>query len=161
MISEWEFLGRAAAAALLGGTLGLDRELRRAAAGVRTSALVAMGSAAFIAAAILLAEEVEANPSDLNDNQSRMAAGLVAGVGFLGAGAILRTDERVRGLTTAAGIWVTAAVGLLIGSGFLILGVGVTVLALIVIVGLRPFHESVEKPEDGTDVHGGSGLGES
>jgi putative Mg2+ transporter-C (MgtC) family protein len=156
MISEWEFLGRAAAAALLGGTLGLDRELRRAAAGVRTSALVAMGSAAFIAAAILLAEEVEANPSDLNDNQSRMAAGLVAGVGFLGAGAILRTDERVRGLTTAAGIWVTAAVGLLIGSGFWILGVGVTVL-----VGLRPFHESVEEPEDGTDVHGGSGLGES
>jgi putative Mg2+ transporter-C (MgtC) family protein len=161
MISEWEFLGRAAAAALLGGTLGLDRELRRAAAGVRTSALVAMGSAAFIAAAISLAEEVEANPSDLNDTQSRMAAGLVAGVGFLGAGAILRTDERVRGLTTAAGIWVTAAVGLLIGSGFWILGVGVTFLALIVIVGLRPFHESVEKHEDGTDVHGGSGLEDS
>ena len=159
MISEWEFLGRAAVAALLGGTLGLDRELRRAAAGVRTSALVCMGSAAFIAAAVLLAQEVEANPSDLNDNQSRMAAGLVAGVGFLGAGAILRTDDRVRGLTTAAGIWVTAAIGLLIGSGFWILGVGVTALALIVIVGLRPFHESVEKSADGTDVHGGSGPG--
>ena len=55
--------------------------------------------------------------TSLGDNQSRMAAGLVAGVGFLGAGAILRTDNRVRGLTTAAGIWVTAAVGLLIGSG--------------------------------------------
>jgi uncharacterized membrane protein YhiD involved in acid resistance len=110
-------------------------------------------------AAILLAQAVEANPSDLNDNQSRMAAGLVAGVGFLGAGAILRTDERVRGLTTAAGIWVTAAIGLLIGSGFWILGVSVTVLALIIIVGLRPFHESVKEPEDGTDIHGGSGLG--
>jgi putative Mg2+ transporter-C (MgtC) family protein len=157
MISEWEFLGRAAAAALLGGTLGLDRELRRAAAGVRTYGLVGMGSAAFIAAAILLAQEVEANPSSLNDNQSRMAAGLVAGVGFLGAGAILRTDGRVRGLTTAAGIWVTAAIGLLIGSGFWILGVGVTILALIIIVGLRPFHESVTEPEDGTDA--GSGLG--
>ena len=157
MISEWEFLARAAAAAFLGGTLGLDRELRRATAGIRTSALVGMGSAAFIAAAILLAQEVEATPSSLNDNQSRMAAGLVAGVGFLGAGAILRTDDRVRGLTTAAGIWVTAAIGLLIGSGFWILGVGVTVLALIVIVGLRPFHESVKEPEDGTDV--GSGLG--
>ena len=155
VISEWEFLGRAAAAALLGGTLGLDRELRRAAAGVRTYALVGMGSAAFIAAAVLLAQEVEATPSSLNDNQSRMAAGLVAGVGFLGAGAILRTDERVRGLTTAAGLWVTAAIGLLIGSGFWILGIGVTVLALIVIVGLRPFHQSVIGPADGADAHRG------
>ena len=157
VISEWEFLGRAAAAALLGGTLGVDRELRRAAAGVRTYALVGMGSAAFIAAAVLLAQEVEATPGSLNENQSRMAAGLVAGVGFLGAGAILRTDERIRGLTTAAGLWVTAAIGLLIGSGFWILGIGVTVLALIIIVGLRPFHESVERPQDGTDVDGGSG----
>jgi putative Mg2+ transporter-C (MgtC) family protein len=159
MISEWEFLGRAAAAAVLGGTLGFDRELRRAAAGVRTYALVGMGSAAFIAAAVLLALEVEADPSTLNDNQSRMAAGLVAGVGFLGAGAILRTDERVRGLTTAAGIWVTAAIGLLIGSGFWILGIGVTILALLIIVGLRPLHESVKGSEDGTDIQGGSWPG--
>jgi len=159
MISEWEFLGRVAVAALLGGTLGLDREVRRAAAGVRTYALVGMGSAAFIAAAILIAQTAEADPSTLNDNQSRMAAGLVAGVGFLGAGAILRTSERVRGLTTAAGIWVTAAIGLLIGTGSWILGIGVTILALITIVGLRPLHESIEEPEDGTDAHGGSGLG--
>ena len=117
-----------------------------------------MGSAAFIAAAILIAETAEATKSTLNDNQSRMAAGLVAGVGFLGAGAILRTDERVRGLTTAAGIWVTAAIGLLIGSGFWILGLGVTVLALIIVVGLRPLHEyeSVKGSEDGTD-DGGEG----
>jgi len=157
VISEWEFLARAAAAGLLGGTLGFDRELRRAAAGVRTYALVGMGSAAFIAAAVLLALEVEATPSSLNDNQSRMAAGLVAGVGFLGAGAILRTDERISGLTTAAGIWVTAAIGLLIGSGFWILVVGVTVLALIIVVGLRPLHESVTGPgHDPDDDRGGS-----
>ncbi len=157
MIGEWEFLARTAAAALLGGTLGFDRELRRAAAGIRTYALVGMGSAAFIAAAILIAEAAAATTSTLNDNQSRMAAGLVAGVGFLGAGAILRTDERVRGLTTAAGIWVTAAIGLLIGSGFWILGIGVTVLALIITVGLRPLHEYVKGPEEGTD-DGGSEL---
>jgi putative Mg2+ transporter-C (MgtC) family protein len=157
MISEWEFLVRAAIAAFLGATLGYDRELRRASAGVRTYALVGMGSAAFISAAILLALEEGADPSTLNDNQSRMAAGLVAGVGFLGAGAILRTDERVRGLTTAAGIWVTAAIGLLIGSGFWILGGGVTVLAVIIIVGLRPLHESVMGPDDRPDLHGDSG----
>ena len=156
MISEWEFLGRVAVAALLGGTLGLDRELRRAAAGVRTYALVGMGSAAFIAAAILIAQVADADAGTFNDNQSRMAAGLVAGVGFLGAGAILRTDERVRGITTAAGIWVTAAIGLLIGTGSWILGIGVTVIALIIIVGLRPLHESIEKPEDGS---GDSGPG--
>jgi putative Mg2+ transporter-C (MgtC) family protein len=153
MISEWEFLARAAVAAILGGTLGLDREMRRAAAGVRTYALVGMGAAAFIAAVILIAQTVEADPSTLNDNQSRMAAGLVAGVGFLGAGAILRTSERIRGLTTAASIWVTAAIGLLIGTGSWILGIGVTILALIIIVGLRPLHESMEEPEDGSDVH--------
>jgi putative Mg2+ transporter-C (MgtC) family protein len=157
MISEWDFVLRAGIAAVLGGALGLDRELRRAAAGVRTYALVGMGSAEFIGAAILLAQEVEATPSALNDNQSRMAAGLVAGVGFLGAGAILRTDQRVRGLTTAAGIWVTAAIGLLIGSGFWILGVGVTVLAVIIIVGLRPLHESVMGSDDRPDLHGDSG----
>jgi putative Mg2+ transporter-C (MgtC) family protein len=157
MISEWEFLVRAAIAAFLGASLGYDREVRRASAGVRTYALVGMGSAAFISAAILLALEEGADPSTLNDNQSRMAAGLVAGVGFLGAGAILRTDERVHGLTTAAGIWVTAAIGLLIGAGFWILGTGVTVLALIIVVGLRPLHESVGKPVDDTDVDGGSG----
>ena len=159
MISEWEFLGRVAVAALLGGTLGLDRELRQAAAGVRTYALVGMGSAGFIAAAIQLSEDVGAGISRFNDSQSRMAAGLVAGVGFLGAGAILRTDERVEGLTTAAGIWVTATIGLLIGSGFWILGVGVTVLALIVIVGLRPFHQSVLGPDGADDNDGSAGDG--
>lgn len=155
MIGEWEFLGRVLVAALLGGLLGIDRELRQAAAGVRTYALVGMGSAAFIAAAFLLSDEVGASTNSLNDSQSRMAAGLVAGVGFLGAGAILRTDERIRGLATAAGIWVTAAIGLLIGSGFWILGVGVAVLAVIIIVGLRPIHQSA-LGSDGPDEQDGS-----
>jgi len=159
MTSEWEFLVRVALAAILGGALGLVADLRRAAAGIRTFALVGMGSAAFISAAILISGEAGAGSSTLVDNQVRMAAGLVAGVGFLGAGAILRTDERVHGLITAAGIWVTAAIGLLIGSGFLILGIGVTILALIAIVGLQPLHESLRKPEDTVDGHGGSGLG--
>ena len=158
MISEWEFLARAAVAAILGGTLGLDREVRRAAAGVRTYALVGMGAAGFIAAAILIAQAVESDPSTLNDNQSRMAAGLVAGVGFLGAGAILRTSERIRGLTTASSIWVTAAIGLLIGTGSWILGIGMTILALIIVVGLRPLRESLGESDEGTDVDGGSGL---
>ena len=159
MISEWEFLARVAVAAFLGGTLGYDRELRRAAAGVRTFALVGMGSAAFIAAAILIGQDIEQGTNAFTDNQVRMAAGLVAGVGFLGAGAILRTGERVRGLTTAASIWVTAAIGLLIGTGNWILGIGVTILALIIVVALRPFHESRQETNDDASSHDGSGLG--
>ena len=155
MISEWEFLGRIGAAALLGGALGLDRELRRAAAGVRTYALVGMGSAGFIAAVILFSDKAGASINNLNDSHSRMAAGLVAGVGFLGAGAILRTEQQVRGLATAAGIWVTAAIGLLIGSGFWVLGIGLTLFSMIIIVGLRPLHQSVLGP-DGETSPGGS-----
>jgi putative Mg2+ transporter-C (MgtC) family protein len=159
MTSEWEFLVRVALAAILGGTLGFIADLRRAAAGIRTFALVGLGSAAFISAAILTSEAAGTGSTTLVDNQVRMAAGLVAGVGFLGAGAILRTDERVHGLITAAGIWVTAAIGLLVGSGFVILGIGVTILALIAIIGLRPLHEELREPGDTTDGHGGSGLG--
>ena len=159
MISEWEFVARVAVAAFLGGTLGYDRELRRAAAGVRTFALVGMGSAAFIAAAILIGQDIEQGTKAFTDNQVRMAAGLVAGVGFLGAGAILRSGERVHGLTTAASIWVTAAIGLLIGTGNWILGIGVTILAGIIVVALRPIHESLQETDDDTGSHDGSGLG--
>ena len=159
MISEWDFLARVAIAALLGGTLGVEADRRRAAAGIRTFSLVGMGSAAFIAWSILINAEAGGDTNTLTGLEVRMAAAIVAGVGFLGAGAILRVDERIRGLTTAASIWTTAAIGLLVGSGFWILGVGVTILALIIMVGLRPLHESIREPEDGTDGHGGSGLG--
>lgn len=88
-----------------------------------------------------------------------MAAGLVAGVGFLGAGAILRTGERIHGLTTAASIWITAAIGLLICTGNWILGIGVTILALIIVVALRPIHQSLQETHDDASSHDGSGLG--
>lgn len=122
-----------AAAAGLAGLLGRDRQLRRLPAGIRTRALVGLGAAAFMAASILISQEID---QGLNADQVRVAAGIVAGVGFLGAGAILRTGERVRGLTTAAGIWVTAGIGVLVGAGFWIAGIGATVLAAIIIVAL-------------------------
>lgn len=142
MVSEWEFILRIAAAAALGGLLGYEREVHKMPVGVRTYGLVAMGSAAFIAASILISQETSAGrestaEASLNADQVRVAAGLVAGVGFLGAGAILRKGNRVRGLTTAASIWVTAAIGLLIGTGFWIVGVGVTMLALVTIFALQ------------------------
>jgi putative Mg2+ transporter-C (MgtC) family protein len=116
-------------AALLGGMLGLQREYHGKEAGVRTHMLVAIGSALFV----LVPLQAGADPADL----SRVIQGVVAGVGFLCAGTILKVsgsgDEQVRGLTTAAGIWLTAAIGIAVGLGREMTGVLCTVLALAVL----------------------------
>jgi putative Mg2+ transporter-C (MgtC) family protein len=97
-------------AALLGGLLGLQREHQGKEAGVRTHMLVALGAALFV----LVPLHAGSDPADL----SRVIQGVVAGVGFLCAGTILKTgDDQVRGLTTAAGIWLTAAIGIAVGLG--------------------------------------------
>jgi len=98
-------------AALLGGLLGYERERHGKAAGVRTHMLVSLGAALFV----LVPEQAGANSSDV----ARVIQGLVAGIGFLGAGSILKNpdDGNVSGLTTAAGIWLTAAVGVACGLG--------------------------------------------
>ena len=114
-------------AALLGGLLGLEREHKGKAAGVRTHMLVAMGSALFV----LIPQQAGIAPADL----SRVIQGLVAGIGFLCAGTILKSDDqdRVRGLTTAAGLWMTAAIGMAAGMGREVTAIISTVLALIVL----------------------------
>jgi putative Mg2+ transporter-C (MgtC) family protein len=96
-------------AGLLGGLLGWQREMVGKAAGLRTHILVALGSAAFVA--------VPAQAGVGPEAVSRVVQGLVAGIGFLGAGTILKHDGHISGLTTAAGIWLTAAVGLAAGMG--------------------------------------------
>ena len=129
MPSELELILRAAVAAILGGAIGFQREVANAQAGIRTHMLVGAGAALFVAASLLILGE--ASIVDVKGDAVRIPAAIVAGVGFLGAGAILRSGERVTGLATAAGIWVTAAIGLLIGHGFWLVGIGATVLVLI------------------------------
>ena len=99
---------RLAAAVAVGALIGLDRELRRKPAGLRTLALVALGSALFIL------ETLDATRGVYTDATSRVIQGIVTGVGFLGAGSIMRSvdEESVRGLTTAASIWLAAAAGI-------------------------------------------------
>jgi putative Mg2+ transporter-C (MgtC) family protein len=111
-------------AALLGGLLGLEREHKGKAAGVRTHMLVSMGAALFV----LLASQGGMESAEL----SRVLQGVIAGVGFLGAGTILKDehDDKVRGLTTAAGIWLTAAIGVAAGLGREATAVLSTLLAL-------------------------------
>ena len=123
MDHDLELLGRIALAAVLGFLVGWEREVRGQGAGGRTFALVALGSAAFT----LLA--VDAFPS----TAEKLIAGIVTGVGFIGAGLILHTAHgEAKGITTAAGIWAISATGVLAGSGRLFLAVGVTVLVLVI-----------------------------
>ncbi len=131
MPSEFDLLLRVLLAAVLGGAIGFDREIRRKPAGMRTHMLVAVGSALFYAAGVLILGE--ATGTQFTGDVLRVPAAIVTGVGFLGAGAILRAGDRVTGLTTAAGIWVVAAIGLLAGAGFVILAVGGTVLVLLIV----------------------------
>lgn len=131
MTSEWEIVLRVLGAAGLAALVGYDRAQADKPAGVRTHLLVGAGSALFTGITVLLADTVESiGAQAARIDVSRIPAGLVAGVGFLGAGAILTRGDRVTGLTTAAGIWVVAAIGVAVGFGFWIVGVATTVLVL-------------------------------
>ena len=130
---------RLSLAILLGASIGFEREgHEHTAAGFRTNALVALGSALFtiISAygflSFLNIPHVQVDPS-------RISSYVVAGIGFLGAGSIFRSQDgdKVRGLTTAAAIWVVAAIGIACGAGLIFEAIGATILALVVLIGLR------------------------
>lgn len=128
-LSSLELAERLILAATLGAALGFERELRQKSAGLRTNILIAVGSAVFTLMSLAMANIAGTDPT-------RIAAQIVTGIGFLGAGAIMRTGSGVQGLTTAATVWVNAAVGLAAGGGeysLALLGTGVTLLALLVL----------------------------
>lgn len=122
---------RIAVAAALGFALGVEREFHGKAAGIRTNILIAVGSALFTVVSLFI-------PGG-NGDQARVAAQIVTGVGFLGAGAILHKEGGVQGLTTAAVIWMNAAVGMAAGAGKLLIAAGVTGIAIGVLIAARPF----------------------
>ncbi|MCI0346702.1 MAG: MgtC/SapB family protein [Chloroflexi bacterium] len=122
-----DLLTRLVAAAVLGAAVGVEREIHGHAAGMRTNLLVALGSAAFTVLSIHGFPSTDGAPVDT----SRVAAQLVTGIGFLGAGAILKDGATVRGLTTAAGLWTVAGVGMAAGTGSYIVAFGVTVIAIV------------------------------
>src|ERR671919_2421389 len=137
MISPVELVLRLAVAAILGASVGLERERLEWAAGLRTHALVCVGAALFmIVSAFGFADAL--GSSDVVLDPSRVAAQVVSGIGFIGAGTIILRREIVRGLTTAASIWAVAAVGLAVGSGMFLAAVSATLLALALLVLARP-----------------------
>ena len=118
-------------AAGLAGLLGLEREYHQKPAGLRTNMLIGIGSALFT---ILSLSFGQANLGSTD----RIAAQILTGIGFLGAGAILRYPRTIHGLTTAATIWVNAAIGMAVGVGMTGIAVGATVVTLLVLVALTP-----------------------
>jgi putative Mg2+ transporter-C (MgtC) family protein len=137
VLSDLELTQRLLLAALLGGLLGLEREWRNKDAGLRTNILITMGSALFTLMSIELTDAANGDPS-------RVAAQIVTGIGFLGAGAIMRTNGGVQGLTTAATIWVNAAIGVAVGGGEYHIAVLATVITLAVLLVLQPIEKYID-----------------
>jgi putative Mg2+ transporter-C (MgtC) family protein len=136
-----EAILRLALAAALGGAIGLEREYHHKPAGLRTNMLIALGSALFS----ILSVELGAGAG----SPDRIAAQVVTGIGFLGAGAILRSGENIHGLTTAATIWVNAAIGMAAGLGSYVVAAGAAMLTLTVLA-IVPFIERRFEERGGT-----------
>jgi putative Mg2+ transporter-C (MgtC) family protein len=151
-LGNWDAVLRLSIAAGLGGAVGFERELREREAGIRTHLLVSLGSALFtIVSAYGFQEFLTAGGAIVRTDPTRIAAQIVTGIGFLGAGAIIRDGLSVRGLTTAATLWVVAAIGMACGAGYYWPAVAVTVLTLIALWPLRLVaYQTMEriKPEE-------------
>src|SRR6185503_21198114 len=134
--ADLQMAGRLCLAALLGGLVGLEREFHSQPAGLRTHMIVCVGSCLIMLVSMFMST---GNPS--HSDPGRIAAQVVAGVGFLGAGAIMRSGLSVRGLTTAACLWTVAAIGLAVGSGYWRAAVVTTFLTLVATV----FFQKIER----------------
>ena len=154
-VSDVELIQRLLLAAGLGALIGLEREMRQKSAGLRTNTLIAVGSALFTLMSIEMAEGTSADAT-------RIAAQIVTGIGFLGAGAIMRTGSGIQGLTTAATVWVNAAVGVAAGGGEYHLALIATGVTLAVLLVLSPIEAAIDRrlpKRPGDDESTGAGSG--
>jgi len=136
----WDDLARIGAAALLGGAVGLEREWKGHWAGLRTHMLVSVGCAIFVIAGLSLA-------GDNDDSVTRVIQGIASGIGFLGAGTILKLDQKqeIKGLTTASSIWLAAALGSAAGLAQYALAVAAAIISLFVLGVLGPTEKFFER----------------
>lgn len=121
-------------AVVFGATIGLEREIRKKSVGLRTNTLICLGAAIFTVVSRQMAVSFGESPT-------RIAAQIVGGIGFLGAGAIIRDRGSVQGATTAATIWLVASIGMACGAGFLVLATASTGLTILVLLGLSPIEK--------------------
>lgn len=136
---EIEIVLKILLAAMLGGIIGLERELSHKEAGLRTNILIAVGSALITVLSFRIAAGAAGS------DPARLAAQIVSGIGFLGAGAIIQARFAVHGLTTAATIWTVAAIGIAVGSGFYLLAFVVTLLVVFVLTVFKLLLDLIEK----------------
>ena len=136
-MAEWDLLLRLAAAVLLGGIIGFEREMDEQPAGFRTHMLVSLGAALFTVAGSYGWDAFAGGDAEIRVDPTRIAAQIVTGIGFLGAGAIIQEGISVRGLTTAASLWVTAAIGMAVGFGAWVAAAGATALAIVALAVLK------------------------
>jgi putative Mg2+ transporter-C (MgtC) family protein len=139
MLSNLELVGRLTIAALLGSVIGFERERLLWAAGLRTHMLVCVGACLVMIVSAygftpVLRQNVVLDPS-------RVAAQVVSGVGFIGAGSIILRNEVVKGLTTAASLWAVAAIGLAVGGGLYVAAAAATAIILVILAGIKPIEE--------------------
>ena len=132
-----ELLGILLAVAF-GSAIGLEREIRGKSAGLRTNILICLGAAVFT----IISRKMAAGQAD---SITRIAAQIVTGIGFLGAGAIIRDRGGIHGLTTAATIWLVASVGMACGAGLYALAAVSTFIAIVVLIGLAQFDDYIER----------------
>jgi putative Mg2+ transporter-C (MgtC) family protein len=131
-------ISRILAAVVIGAAIGFERTFHGRPAGFRTHALVCVASALLMVVTVYQSEWMTAVPLDaIRTDPTRMAQGIMTGIGFLGAGVIFKEGLTVRGLTTAASIWVTAAIGILVGIGFYVPALVGTVATLLILSGFR------------------------
>jgi putative Mg2+ transporter-C (MgtC) family protein len=145
LFSDWavfvDDVMRLSAAALLGGAIGLERELNGHFAGLRTHMMVAIGCAVFVVAGLAIAGD------ERQEAVTRVIQGVAAGIGFLGAGTILKIDEqqKIKGLTTASSIWLAAALGTVAGLAEYGLAAAAACVALLVLTALRPVEKTIAR----------------
>ncbi|UVE69824.1 MgtC/SapB family protein [Burkholderia pyrrocinia] len=140
MISQLEIVSRLLLAALLGSIVGIERERLSWAAGLRTHMLVAVGAALVMVVSAFGFADIQ-DAKNVSLDPSRVAAQVVSGIGFLGAGSIMLRGEIIRGLTTAASLWVVAAVGLAVGGGMYVAAIAATAIVLAILAGLKPIEK--------------------
>lgn len=129
---------RLIAALIAGSIIGIEGEIFRRAAGLRTTILVMLGTTLFAILSVVVAQKFGGDPA-------RIAAQIVTGIGFLGAGVIMHEGEQVHGITTAATIYTTAAIGVTIGFGYIWTGVALSLVTALVLMVFRPIHRFIQK----------------
>ncbi|PWU17796.1 MAG: hypothetical protein C5B48_15530 [Candidatus Rokuibacteriota bacterium] len=146
-LAWWQIVVRLAVAAGLGGAIGIERELREREAGFRTHLLVSVGAALFTLVSAYAWRDFTFGRG-VNFDPTRIAAQIVTGIGFLGAGAIIRQGASVRGLTTAATLWVVAAIGMASAAGYYFAALITTIVVLLSLWPLRLLaHRALDRPD--------------